>query len=444
MKRAFISLLLLSGLAAMSQTNEPVKSAFSLNDAVSYALQNNNGTKNARLDYLATKKKALEVITFGLPQVNSSAEYDNYFQLPVQLIPGEFFGAPGTSYEVKFGKPHNFKAGLDASQLIFDARFIIGVQARKDLVAASGMAITKSEIDTRKSVITAYYGALVSQESYNLIRTNLTVLEKLLSDTKALYKEGFAEELDVQRLELSLANLRSAVKDVENKSVNAKNNLKYQMGISQDQEIELTENLDAILKQVQPEEVHKFDPANRIEFSLLNAQKTLLGYDVKQKNAGYYPSIYAFANYSANAQRDKFNFTNDGRWYRTGIWGVQVKFPLFDGMNRYAVIEQAKIKKVQAMNDLENFKQASQLQVSVTQNNFTHALDQLNDAKQNLTLAQKIQTKSMIMFKEGVGSSLALAQSDADLVTAQLNYIQAVYNYLNSKTELDVALGKLN
>lgn len=447
MRRIFLSTLFALTAAytyGQQQAAAPEKQEYSLKDAIDFALKNNNGTKNARLDYLSTKKRALEVITIGLPTINANVDYQNFFQLPVQLIPGELVGAPGKSIELKFGKPQNLKFGVDASQLIFDARYFVGLKARKEMVFASEKAVDKSEIDTRKQVYTAYYAALVAEESYKLIQGNLSTLEKLLSETKALYKEGFAEELDVQRMQLSIATLKSAIKDVQNKSVNAKDNLKFVMGVSQDADITLTENLDALIAQAAPMDNFAFDSKNRIEYTLLNTQKNLLGYDIKQKQAGYYPAMYFFFNYGVNAQRDKFDFWNNGKWFRQGIWGVTLKIPVFDSFNRYAIVQQAKIKQVQAMNDLENFKQASKLQATVARNNYATAIDQLKDQKQNLELAKKIQNKSMIMFKEGVGSSLALAQADADVVNTQLAYIQAVFNVLNSKTELDAALGKLN
>ncbi len=433
--------VLLLGVQIVSAQEEK---AYSIKDAINYALQNNVNVKNSKLEYLSTKKKVQEVTSIGLPNINAGAEYTNFFELPVQLIPGELIGQPGTSAELKFGKPQNFKLGFDASQLLFDGRYIVGLKATKDLVLTSQQAITKSEIDTRKQVMNSYYGALIAQESYKMVQSNVTTLERILYETKELYKQGFVEELDVNRLELALSNLQTTIKDIANKSNNASDALKFNMGIDINENIVLTEHLDDLLANASPLIDLSFLPENRIEYTLLNSQKTLLGYDVKQKKMGYYPTMFAFFSYYANAQRDKFNFWNDGKWFRNGLWGISLKVPIFDGLNKDAQIQQAKIKQAEAINTLENFKQGSQLEVSVAKNNYEHALDALADQKKNMELAKKIQDKSLIMFKEGVGTSYVLAQSDADLVTAQLNYIQATYAVLTSKTDMEAALGKLN
>ena len=440
LKQLSVVLLVLASQVILAQQEK----AYSIKDAVDYALQNNINVKNAKLEYLSTKKKTIEVTSIGLPSINAGAEYTNFFDLPVQLIPGALFGKPGTSSELKFGKPQNFKLGFDASQLLFDGRYIVGLKATKDLVLTSQQVITKSEIDTRKQVLNSYYGALIAQESYKMIQTNESTLERILYETKELYKQGFVEELDVNRLELALSNLHTTIKDIENKSKNALDALKFNMGIDMKENIVLTEHLDDLLLKATPVTDLSFSPENRIEYTLLNSQKTLLGYDVKQKRMGYYPSMYAFVSYYANAQRDKFNFWNNDKWFRNGIWGVSLKVPIFDGLNKDAQIQQAKIKQAEAINTLENFKQGSQLEVSVAKNNYQHALEALADQKKNMDLAKKIHDKSLVMFKEGVGTSYILAQSDADLVTAQLNYIQATYAVLTTKTDMEAALGKLN
>lgn len=426
-------------LFAIAQSN------FTMQEAVNYAVENNLTVKNQKLEYLATKKQVLEVLSIGFPKINANADYTNMFELPVSLLPGAIFGAPGTNIPVKFGLPHNFKLNFEASQMIFDGRYFVGVKATKDLLKMTDYSVTKAEIDTRKNVSNAYIMALVAQESYKLVKSNESTLERLLFETKELYKQGFAEELDVNRLELSLANLRTTIKDIENKSKNAKDALKYQMNIPMIQEITLTENLDSLIKKTSPNiESLNFNPQDRIEYSLLTSQKTLLGYDVKQKQSGYYPGLYAFASYSVNAQRSKFNFFNKDPWFRQGLWGVTMKVSIFDGLTRYATVQQAKIKQMEANNQIENFTNGVKLEVSVAQNNYTSAVEALEDQKNNLNLAKKINNKTKVMFKEGVGNSFSLSQSDADLVTAELNYIQAVYNLLSSKIALDAAMGKLN
>lgn len=420
------------------------QNSFNLQQALDYAVENNLQVKNQRLEYLATKKQVLEVLSIGFPKINANADYTNMFELPVQLLPGAMFGAPGTFIPVKFGLPHNFKLNFEASQLIFDGRYFVGVKATKDLVKTAAYSVTKTEIDTRKNVSTAYIAALVSQESYKLVTENRATLERLLFETRELYRQGFAEELDVNRLELALANLNTTIKDLENKSKNAKEALKFQMNIPVAQDIQLTENLDSLINKALPElENPNFNPQDRIEYSLLQQQGVLLGYDVKQKQSGYLPGIYAFVQYNVNAQRTKFNFFNSDPWFRQGLWGVTMKIPVFDGMNRYATVQQAKIKQLEAANNLENFNNGVRLEVSVAQNNYKNAVEALNDQKNNLALAKKINNKTKIMFKEGVGNSFALSQSDSDLISAQLNYIQAVYNLLNSKVNLEAALGKL-
>ena len=153
--------------------------------------------------------------------------------------------------------------------------------------------------------------------------------------------------------------------------------------------------------------------------------------------------MYAFFSYSVNAQRNKFDFWNDDVWFRQGLWGITLSMNIFDGLNKYTQVQQAKLTQLETLNNMDLFKRGAMLEVSVQQSNYITAQQQYNDQLKNLQLAQKIRTKSITMFKEGVGSSLAVAQSDADVVNAQLSFIQAAYSLLESKVNLDAALGKL-
>ena len=70
------------------------------------------------------------------------------------------------------------------------------------------------------------------------------------------------------------------------------------------------------------------------------------------------------------------------------------------------------------------------------------AIDNHKTAKSNLALAQKINDKTRIKYQEGVASSMELSQSDEQYQRKQGDYINALYQLLNSKSNLDKALSK--
>ena len=81
-----------------------------------------------------------------------------------------------------------------------------------------------------------------------------------------------------------------------------------------------------------------------------------------------------------------------------------------------------------------------------TRNNFVsyqNAKATLSNTKRSLDLVQTIYDKTLIKFKEGVGSSIEVTQAESQLFEAQANYINALYDLLITKTDLDIALGNI-
>jgi len=78
-----------TGMAQQAQPQTTYK--FSLTDCINYAYEHQDSVKNAQLDLKNADYKVKELIGQGLPQINGSASFQDYLQIPVTLIPGEFF-----------------------------------------------------------------------------------------------------------------------------------------------------------------------------------------------------------------------------------------------------------------------------------------------------------------------------------------------------------------
>jgi outer membrane protein len=442
---------------------------FSLKEAVDFALQNNNAAKNAKLDMKKAKAFNWEILTQGLPQLNGSFEYDYYFKTPLVPAVSNIFSEPnspfvqslnqlrqhsndpalvntlnsiGTGFtNISFVLPNDISTGLTLTQLFFDARYMFGIQARKELYLTSRLSSELTDNDIRNSVTKAYYQAETAQEAKSLLLSNQKIIDKLLSDTRAVFAQGLTEELDVNRLELVQANLQSQVNQQNSMAEVALANLKFQMGLSLDEVIILKDKLDELKSAAVPQQ-SKFDPQNRIEYQLLSIAITLKGYDVSQKRSGYYPSIAGFLNYSGNVQTQAFSDMFKGsNWFPQGIVGLKLNVPIFDSGLKYAQVQQTKLDQLKQKNDFENFKNAAKLQYQSALSTYNAALADEVTAQKTLDLSQKIFDKNQIKFKQGAGTSFELEQSEQEFTTNQLKQVQSVMNLLNAKADLDKAMG---
>lgn len=416
--------------------------SLSLANAQSYALQNNIEVVNAGVDKKITKMRTVEIITEGLPNISSQVKYTDNFQLPVSIIPAGAFGNP-EDLEVAFGTQHNANIDLSISQLFLDGRYFIGLKANKAFLAVSQQQYELTEVEVRQTVANAYYAALTADRSKTLLEKNLGTVKKLLFETQQLYENGFVEELDVDRLTLSLNNLTSSYENAKLQYELSLNVLKYQIGLPFETPIKLTEDLEEMLLANSDTSTTSFDHTQRIEYKLLQLQKEVSGYDAQQVRAGYFPSLYGFFNYGINAQRQEFNFfSSDEPWFRTGQVGFQLVIPIFDSYKKGAQYQQKKLGKLKIENQIENFKSQAELDVMSAKNDLSRAISEYENQKNSLELAEKIFNKVTVMKKEGLASSLELADAESSLTQTQGNYIRAIYDLLVSKIKLEKALGK--
>ena len=440
--------------------------AYTVKEAVDYALKNSHDAKNAKLDIVKAKAFNWEILTQGLPQVNGSFEYDHYFKTPIvpafnqylgplgQAIQGlqansndpalrntlsQFGGAFGSN--ITFVLPNDITAGLTVSQLLFDGRYLFGLKARRELAINSHLQSDLTDQDIKTNVEKAYYQAEAAQEAKSLLTANQTIVDKILSDTRAVFAQGLTEETDVNRLELVQGNLQSQINQQNNLAEVALANLKYQMGLPLSQVIILKDKLDDLKGAALPTET-KFDPQNRIEYQLLNNGITLKGYDAEAKKAGYYPSLAAFLNYSGNVQTQAFaDMFKESNWYQQGIVGLKINVPLFDSGLKNAQIKQTRVDQMKLKNDLENFKNGSTLQYLNALSSYNTAISDEVIAQKTLDLSKKIYDRNQQKFKLGAGTSFELEQAEQEYTTNILKHVQSIMSVLNAKADLDKAMG---
>src|SRR5674476_275603 len=91
-------------LNSFGQKTESTSFSFSVQEAIDYAMQNENSIKNAVLDEAIAKQKVNEIMGMGFPQINSSFDVKDFFAIPASLIPAQYFGGPpGTFARIKLG-----------------------------------------------------------------------------------------------------------------------------------------------------------------------------------------------------------------------------------------------------------------------------------------------------------------------------------------------------
>jgi outer membrane protein TolC len=440
---SYTLLLALSVMLLNVKAQEAGSNSFSLQQSIDYAYKNIPNYLNAENDVLMAKYKRKEVLGMAMPQITASVDMKNFLEIPSSVVPGQFFGGPDGSFAaVKFGTTFQTQTGASASLLVFSADYLIGLKATKEMINLMSISVSRSKTELVSQVSKAYYSVLVNKERIKLLDANVTKLEKLFNDTKAFNKQGFVEQIDVDRLEVALNNLITEKQKIVRLISLSENVLKFQMGYTGQDNLVLTDSL-ATTDNTEIS-VTKIDVAKRTEYQLLESQQRLNTINVKRLKFGYLPTLVAYGNLGANGFGNDLTYVGYiNKYYQTRLIGATLSLNVFDGLQRHYKIQQAKLDFKKGENNLKNLQLAIELEGASTAVNYNNAVASLQVQKRNLELAQNVYNVSQKKYEQGVGSNLEVINAQTSLKESETNYFNAVYDMLVYKIDYLKAIGTL-
>ena len=443
MKYKYFALIfcLFTGFSVKARLTDTV-AHFSLQEAIDYAQDHSNSILNAKLDQDIAGNTVRQTIGIGLPQVSGNANFSDFIKVPTNLLPGEFFGKPGTQVPVQFGVKYQSSAGLELNQLLFDGTYIVGLQASRTYKELSSKNLKRSRIETAVAVTKAYYSVLVSNEQLSLLDANLIRLKKSLNDTRALFKNGFVEKIDVDRLTVLNNNLETERENVIRLLALNVNLLKFQMGMSIQSKLTLKDSIAGLQVEQTLAGADTSAYQNRIEYSLLETQKKLNDLDLKRYKSQFLPSLSAFGNTSRSLQSNSFTELFN-RSFPTTVIGIRLSVPIISGGIKLYQVRNAKLEILKTQNNLINLRNGINLEIEQAQTTYQNGLKSLENQKRNMELAQEVLRVTKIKYEQGVGSSIEVTTAETSLKESQNNYINALYELLINKVNMDKASGKI-
>jgi outer membrane protein TolC len=458
MKRFFFLIAAVLSLFLTSRTQAQIKNAqsFSLKEAQDYAFVNNYDLKNSAFDVDIAKKMVKQNTAIGLPQIDGGIDYMDYLSLPVSLLPAEFInllipvGQPhypaGSSVPVTFGQEYNATVRAKLTQLIYSGQYLVGLQTAKAYLETAKQKMVKDKMDVKDLVAEAYIGLLIVEESSKILDSTYKSVNQMLEDGKATLKQGLIEDIDVDQMELNRSNLEATITTTKSQRLIAYNYLKFLLGIKENQEIKLTDNLTFFLNNVNREVLinQEFDVNRNIDYSILKKQEYLTLMQYKLSKTAYQPVLAGFFSISGNAQRNEWSFFNDKYpWYKTVNWGVTLTIPIWSSGNRKNSVDQARLN-VEKMKVLdEKTKVQLQLQVETSKKDFTNSYLVFTNKKKGLDLAGRIYEKTFSKYRQGVSSSTDINQKYSQFLSSEADYIQSLYDLLKNTIHLQKLLEKV-
>jgi len=437
-------LALLSGLTRAQELPE----SLSLEEAVAYGLTHNRSIINADREIQKSKKERWMTIASGLPQISSEVNYQNFLEMPVSLVPAQFFGGnPGEFAELTFGTMQNMIGTFKVEQLIFDGSYLVGLEASKVYLSISQNLFEKSNLETRKIITNLYSNVLLAQYNIVLLEKNIASLKDNLNEIHQLFRNGFEEEESVEQIQLTLAQTNSRLKYAKNLLKVEQDMLKFVIGYPLEAYLKLTDDLEDIFS----EELY-FETLPSVENIENNIDIRIADNNVKAESlllklekSKALPKVNAFVNRTFTGNSNEFTFTDsDQKWYGSTLLGLNVKIPIFSSLGRNASTQKAKISLDQAKTQLEETQSKVRIEVDAALSDYQLSIDNYYTEKENLRLAERIERKNQNKFYEGMVKSFELRMAQLQLYTAQNNFVAAIQKVINNKISLETLLNQSN
>ncbi len=428
---------ILIGAFVMLSVSGWSQSTFTLLDAKIYALENNLSVKNAENDNESAHQRYIEIRGMGLPRVDFNGTFNNFINLPVQVVDATFLNPnaqPGETISFRAGTTYSASGSLQASQLVFNGSYIIGLKAASYLTEfqATASNITKEEV--LFNVIQAYQLASVAKANISFIDSMVIITEELVTKQQNYLELGLMKQEDMDQLNYSLLMTKNSKLEAELQYQNAISVLKYAMGFPMEGTLDISETPDQLLMK---STLAEGSIQNNLTYSLLDKQVTLSELNVQNNRFQNLPTLNAFFQHTYNAFRNEFNFFANEQWYPQTVWGLQLNVPIFSGLSRQAVTAQSRIKLLNDQNKLLQMEQTLKFQVEQANNNLTGAQSRNELQKSNVDLARLIYENAIARKEVGEGNSVAVTQKYNQLVMAQAQYTGTLIELFQARLALD-------
>ena len=422
--------------------------SLTIDEAIEYGINNNFSVKNANREIEKAQKDRWSTIAIGLPQIYAEVNYQNFLEMPVSLVPAEFFGGQSGEFaEISFGTKQKVIGSVRMDQLIFDGSYIVGLEASKIFLKISENIYEKTTLETKKIIVNNYAAALLAGENVKLLNKNKKNLEENVSEIHQLFKNGFVEEESVEQIQLTLANINTQLKYAVNLSKIIHEMLKFNLGIPVEKKIVLTSQIYEIIDESNLifENQNNFNISNNIDIKI--AENNFLSESLlyKYEKSKFLPSLKAFINGSYTGNNEKFDFAkNNQKWFGSSLFGLSLDIPLFSSFSKKVNSQKAKISMQQAETKLNETQYRIRMEIETALNDYQLAIENYFTEKENLGLAERIENKNQVKYFEGIVGSFELRQAQLQLYSSQSKYLSSIQNLIERKITLETLINLPN
>jgi len=420
-----------------SQVKDSVLQNATLEACIGYALKNQPVVNQSLLDEEIGERDISSALSGWFPQIEGSASFNHNLKQQVNVL-----NSNGQQQFLTLGTKNTSALTLRADQKILDAGLIQASKTARWYRQQFKLNTENNKINTVVNVSKAFYDILTSREQLNITNENIARLEKQLKDATAQYEGGLVDKTDYKRAQISLSNSRADKKRIIELLKYKNAYLKQLIGYPENQELSLQFNDTDMVNEVLLDTTQQLNYSSRVEYRQLETQKRLQLLNTNYNKLAYLPTIGGFVNYNWNYLNNNFKDLYSEN-FPSSVAGLTLNIPIFQGTRRIQEIRKSQLQERRIDLDLIDTRNMINTQYELSMATYKANLNDWKTAKENVTLSEDVYNTIKLQYNEGIKSYLDLMTAETDLRGSQINYLNALFNLLSSKFDVQQALGTI-
>ncbi|MGA9406955.1 MAG: TolC family protein [Bacteroidota bacterium] len=413
---------------------------FTLEQCIQYAFQHQPALNQALVQTSIVKATIAINLSGWFPQLNLSGNVLHYSQLPTTLVPNSVPG--GAPVPTHTGVTNTAIPQLSASQTIFEPQLFYAV-ASAPLYTKQAEQITDSvKISVVSSVSKSFYGLLLTLEEIDVLKEDTARLGRNITDAYHQYVGGIVDETDFEQAVITLNNSKAQLKQQVENVVPEYAALKQLMGYPPEKNFSVSFDTAQMMKEIYSDTTKQLLYENRIEYQQLQTVKQLQHQETVYNELSFLPSLSVFYDYyyeyesptSSNLLRTAYPYS---------YFGVSLNFPIFTGFARVQSLQRSELQEQIVNWDEINLKSQIYTEYTSALANYKSNLYNLRLLGDNKSRAQDVYRVVSLQYNQGVVAYLNLLVAESNLITAEIGYIDALFQLLSSKIDLEKAMGEI-
>ena len=415
--------------SSKAQQQDSTLQQASLEQCVQYALTHQPTIKESLIDQEIVDAEIKTRLADWYPQLNLDYTIEHYFKVPVVST------TTGVAKNIS-------SAYFSVNQNIFNPDVLLASRTAADVRTQAKQITVNDKIYVVLNVSKAFYSVLLAQQQVVLVNEDIARLTRTVKDSYNQYKAGVVDKTDYERAQITLNNSVSQKKQYEETLTSNYAYLKLYMGYPQKAPIDLIYDSVKLQSEINIDTLKEVDYTNRIEFKLLQTEQKLLQANLRYYKWSYFPTLSAFGNYNLTYANNNFSKLYSQNFPSSYI-GLTLSFPIFEGGKRVQEIRGANLELSRINYNFISLRDSIQTEYTQAISAYKSYLNDYYVQHDNLGLANDVYNTIYLQYKAGVKTYLDVIIAESDLRSTQVNYLNALYQVLSSKLDVEKALGTL-